>query len=96
MLEVLEEIVESKCGKATAASEVVAAARTNSNDKRYGPKRAELIRSWARKFEECGVIPPSRRGCHPKTPSLFLEEDVEKACRDWANDQPSIFFFSSV
>ena len=93
-LEVLEAIVENRYGKSTAASKVVAGARTNSNDMRYGPKRAELIRRWAREFEECGVIPPSRRGCHPKTPSLFLEEDVQKACRHWTNNQPSNGFFA--
>ena len=78
-------LLKKKNGKVMASMEVAA---SHFRHRKSG-SQARIIRFWADYFLVHQTLPVYRQGCHVKTRSLILDEDVITACRTWLRSQVS-------
>ena len=78
-------LLKKKTGKVMASMEVAA---SHFRHRKSG-SQARRIRFWADYFLVHQTLPVYRQGCHVKTRSLILDEDVIAACRTWLRSQVS-------
>lgn len=76
-------LLKKKSGKVIASIEVAASHFRH----RKSSSQARRIRFWTDYFLVHQTLPVHRQGCHVKTRSLILDEDVRTACRSWLRSQ---------